>query len=223
MKKIYRNLADIFLEGIRGFSISKKEIMKRHLILNPEILEPYYRQGRSMICVTGHYCNWEWGAFSAKLQTKFHIVGFYKPIRNRWLDKFVRINRSRTGTEMASIRNTAATFEKNMGEPSIYLMAADQSPRNRENAIWMNFMGKETAFLHGPEKYSMLYDYPVFYADIKRIKRGYYTMVLSILAEHPKTLEPGDVTRKFAEKLESVIKEDPTNWLWSHKRWKLNR
>ena len=100
------NLADIFLEGVRAFTITKKQILARHRILNPGILDPYFKEGRSMICVTGHYNNWEWGALSAGLQTPFHIVGFYKPIRNRYLDRIVRKSRGRTGTEMASIKET---------------------------------------------------------------------------------------------------------------------
>jgi KDO2-lipid IV(A) lauroyltransferase len=223
VRKTYINLADIFLEGVRAFTITKKQILARHRILNPGILDPYFKEGRSMICVTGHYNNWEWGALSAGLQTPFHIVGFYKPIRNRYLDRIVRKSRGRTGTEMASIKETSATFERNQGNPSIYLMAADQSPRNKEKAIWVDFLGRDTAFLHGPEKYAMQYNYPVFYADIKRVKRGYYTLYLSILADDPASLREGEITKRFAAKLESIIREDPGNWLWSHKRWKLSR
>jgi KDO2-lipid IV(A) lauroyltransferase len=102
-------------------------------------------------------------------------------------------------------------------------MAADQSPRNKEKAIWVDFLGRDTAFLHGPEKYAMQYNYPVFYADIKQVKRGYYTLYLSILADDPASLSEGEITKRFAAKLESIILEDPGNWLWSHKRWKLSR
>jgi KDO2-lipid IV(A) lauroyltransferase len=102
-------------------------------------------------------------------------------------------------------------------------MAADQSPRNKEKAVWVDFLGRDTAFLHGPEKYASLYNYPVFYADIKRVKRGYYTLNLSILADDPASLNEGEITKRFAAKLESIIREDPGNWLWSHKRWKLSR
>jgi Kdo2-lipid IVA lauroyltransferase/acyltransferase len=223
LREIYKNLADIFLEGIRAFTISKKQIIRRHRILNPELLDPYFESGSSMICVTGHYCNWEWGVFSAALYTPFHIVGFYKPIQNKWLDRIVRNSRSRYGAELASIKETAKTFEKTWDRPVIYLMAADQSPRKIDNAIRVKFLGRDTAFLHGPEKYSRQYDHPVFYADIRRVKRGYYTLYLSIIADNPASLPDGEVTRRFAEKLESVIKEEPANWLWSHKRWKLNR
>jgi lauroyl/myristoyl acyltransferase len=32
--------------------------------------------------------------------------------------------------------------------------------------------------------------------------------------------EPFLLTKSFAKFLETNIKKDPSNWLWSHKRWK---
>ncbi len=78
----YRNLADIFIEGLWSFTISKKQILKRYRIINPEVIEPFSHAGRSIIGVTGHYNNWEWGSLTASLQTDFNVVGFYKPINN---------------------------------------------------------------------------------------------------------------------------------------------
>ncbi len=58
-------------------------------------------------------------------------------------------------------------------EMTAYIMAADQSPSNAKNVIWVNFLGRETAFLHGPEKYAIRYNYPVIFCgystDQKRI------------------------------------------------------
>jgi KDO2-lipid IV(A) lauroyltransferase len=176
-----------------------------------------------VIIVTGHYGNWEWGALSPALQTRFQIVGFYKPLKNERIDKFARKNRSRYGTHLAPIRETTKTFQDNRGKAVIYLMAADQSPSNREMAYWVNFLGRDTAFLHGPEKHARINNYPVVYVAIRRVKRGFYELLLSVLAEDPSTLPDGEITRRYAEQLELLIKEDPANWLWSHKRWKLTR
>ena len=38
-KLYYKNLADILLEGIKAFTMSRKQILKRHRIINPEVLE----------------------------------------------------------------------------------------------------------------------------------------------------------------------------------------
>jgi Kdo2-lipid IVA lauroyltransferase/acyltransferase len=223
VKQTYLNLSDVFVEGIRAFTMSRKQIRARHLILNAEILDPYLDAGKGVIVVTGHYGNWEWGTLSPALQTKVQNIAFYKPLKNKWMDKMVNRNRSRYGTILAPIRQTTSTFEAFRGKPVIYLMAADQSPSNREAAYWVNFLGRDTAFLHGPEKHSRINNYPVAFVAIRRVKRGFYELDLELLVEDPLKLPDGEITRLFVEKLEELIREDPANWLWSHRRWKLTR
>ena len=224
VNKFYKNITDILIEGIKSFSMTKNQIVKRHKLLNPEILSPFINENKGIIGVTAHYNNWEWGSLSASLQTSYDAIAFYKPVKNKSIDKFLRKTRSRCGTELVSIYKTSETFEKYKEMPRIYLMAGDQSPSGRElpKAYWHEFMGIKTAFLHGIEKHAKNNDYPVIYIDIKRVKRGYYHLTLSVLADTPKELPDGEITNRYVRKLESVIRKEPANWLWSHKRWKHN-
>ena len=81
----------------------------------------------------------------------------------------------------------------------------------------------QAAFLHGPEKHARINDYPVVFVAIKRVKRGYYEITLSVLADDPRQLAEGEITRRYAQNMEKMIREYPADWLWSHKRWKLIR
>jgi len=65
-----------------------------------------------------------------------------------------------------------------------------------------------------------LYNLPVFYIDIQRVKRGFYEVKLSLLSDEPRELSEGEITRKYAQKLEEIIIKKPQDWLWSHRRWK---
>ncbi len=221
--KVYKNLTDIIIEGIKSFTMGRRQIIKRHRIKNPEIIEQFRLQNKSLIVVTSHYCNWEWGSLSASLQTDYNVVAFYKPLSNPRVDKFLRWSRSRYGTTLTSIFETSSTFEKNRNLPTIFLMAADQSPSKREGskAYWVDFLGIKTAFLHGPEKHAKFNGYDIVYVDIQREKRGYYSLKLSVLAENVDQLPDGEITKRYAKKLESIIRDNPANWLWSHRRWKL--
>ena len=223
VRRTYRNLSDVFLEGIKAFTMTRGQIRARHHILNANILDPYFEAGKGVIVVTGHYGNWEWGSLSPALQTRVQNIAFYKPLKNKSMDKMGNRNRSRYGTILAPIRQTTSTFEAYRGHPVIYLMAADQSPSNREAAYWANFMGRDTAFLHGPEKHARINNYPVVFVAIRRVKRGFYELSLEILVEDPSQIADGEITWLFAEKLEALVREDPGNWLWSHRRWKLTR
>jgi Kdo2-lipid IVA lauroyltransferase/acyltransferase len=220
----YKNLADIFLEGIWAFTMSRKQIYNRHHIINMEILEPFAQSGQSIIAVTGHYTNWEWGSLSANAVSGYNVVAFYKRINNKYIDKLVRWNRSKFGTTLASINETALTFEKYKDKKTIFLMASDQGMPKKfyEKAFWIKFLNRDTPFLHGMEKYARLYSLPVVYIEVQRVNRGYYTVELSVLTTKPNELEKGVLTEMYARKLESIILKQPENWLWSHNRWKLS-
>ena len=45
--KFYRNFADILVEGIKGISLSEKEIVKRYKFINQELAEKHYNDGRN--------------------------------------------------------------------------------------------------------------------------------------------------------------------------------
>lgn len=221
----YKNFADILMEGIWAFTISRKQVINRFKIINPDVLKPYSGSGQSIIGVTGHYANWEWGSLSASLQTDFNVIAFYKPINNRYIDKFVRWSRSRFGTTLAAINDTSMNFEKNRDKKTLFLMAADQGMPEKfsKKAYWIHFLNHNIPFLHGMEKHARINDLPVIYINIQRMRRGYYTLELSLLTAAPLELEEGVLTEMYARKLESVIKEKPENWLWSHNRFKLAR
>ena len=223
LRKVYKNLADVLAEGIKGFSMLPRTIKKRHFIINPEIIEPWLAEGRSVIALPAHFNNFEWGSMSPGLFTKHPIIAFYKPLSNKYINRFLQRSRRKFGTTLASIYETALVFERNAPIASVYIMAADQSPSTPEKSYWLQFFGRETAFLHGPEKYARMHNYPVVYVDVQRVKRGYYNVEAVILADDPASLPEGEVTRRYAGKLEEVIRKNPGSWLWSHKRWKLSR
>jgi Kdo2-lipid IVA lauroyltransferase/acyltransferase len=221
----YKNLADILMEGIWSFTISRKKVINRFKILNPEVIKTFSDSQQSIIGVTGHYANWEWGSLSASLQTDFNVVAFYKPMNNKYIDKFVRWSRSRFGTTLSAIHETSLTFEKNREIKTLFLLAGDQGMPEKysERAYWIHFLNHNIPFLHGMEKHARLNNLPVIYIDIQRIRRGYYTVELSVLTTAPLELESVFLTEMYARRLESIILEKPENWLWSHNRFKLAR
>ena len=221
--KSYKNLTDIMVEGFKAFTMTRKQLAERHKIINSEILDQFKDSSKNIIATPCHYGNWEWGSMAPGLQLDYQIVGFYTPFSNPYIDKFMRNNRSRTGAKLISTRKTSATFDELTNSRTVFIMAADQSPSKPEKAIWVNFLGQKTAFLDGPERHARLRDIPVIFTDIQRVKRGYYTLELSYISLNPKETEKGEITTNYASRLEKIIKDKPEDWLWSHKRWKLNK
>ena len=60
----------------------------------------------------------------------------------------------------------------------------------------------------------------IVYVSFKKVKRGYYHFESSLLAEPGMHTKKGELTLLYKNKLEQTIKEDPANYLWSHRRFK---
>ena len=83
-------MADITIESLKGFSMSKKQLIERYKVVNTDFLNQYFDKGQSVIGVGAHYGNWEWGVLSFGLQFKHECIGIYKPLSNKYIDNYVR-------------------------------------------------------------------------------------------------------------------------------------
>lgn len=84
----------------------------------------------------------------------------------------------------------------------------------------MDFLNQQTPVLFGAEIMAHDLDYSVVFFATRKIKRGYYKMELSLVAEKPSNTSWGQITESHTNKLEKEIIDQPAYWLWSHKRWK---
>ncbi|MCX6243273.1 MAG: lysophospholipid acyltransferase family protein [Bacteroidetes bacterium] len=221
--KFYHHLCDMLVESMKAFSMKEEEVVKRYQFEDTGFLDELYRQGRPAIVVAGHYGNWEWAGVASGTQMKHVPVGFYKPLSNKKVDAYVQRTRVQGRSKLVSITNTAAVFNTDYGEPAAFYMVADQSPSSVRLAYWLNFLGQDTAVLHGPEKYARIHNFPVVFAFSRKVSRGKYRVRFSMLVEDPSTTKMGEITEKYMRALEKVILEEPEYYLWSHKRWKLKR
>jgi Kdo2-lipid IVA lauroyltransferase/acyltransferase len=99
-------------------------------------------------------------------------------------------------------------------------LVADQSPGNLKNAYWMEFFGRPTGFVSGPEKGARAGNLPVLFTHIIKPRRGYYHAVVELACADPSALKEGELTLLYARYMEKVINANPEMWLWSHRRWK---
>lgn len=220
-KRFYKkNLATIFIEGFKGFTMSENQLRKRYVVKNPEILDNYFFKNQSLIALATHYTNWEWGIQAVGKQIKHKAAALYMPMTNKFIDEYVKKLRQKQDMELVSVKETRAYFEKEKEKPVIYIMAADQCPSNIEKAHWIDFLNQKTACLHGPESYARFNHLPLVFFDVKRIKKGFYEMTIRKLADDISAYPKGEPTQKYMQFLEKAIYENPSDWLWSHNRWK---
>lgn len=218
--KFYRHLSDIFVEGIKGLSMSDAAAKKRWKILSPEAPNVPFAAGKPTMFIGAHYNNWEWGALATGIQVNPQVIVFYKPISNPLVDQYVRKMRMHKGVFFAPINETRQTFEEWNPKSPMYNLIADQSPSNPHKSHWVKFLNQETGVLHGPAQYAQEYGLSIFYIYINKVKRGFYEISAELFIENPNDYSQEEISRKFMAKVEEQILEKPEYWLWSHKRWK---
>ena len=223
-RKFYRYLCDLFLEMIKVKGMSKNDMMRRFKLTNPSILKDFARMNKSVFVMAGHYGNFEW-LLSLGHHTPHTAHGIYAPLQNPYFDKYLKKVRSLHGSFLISRKKFREQFT-NMQyrkELTVIGFAADQSPQDKKKNYFRNFFGHEVPVFTGAERLGKTFDVPILMAKVRRIKRGYYETTLNLLAENPRTLPDYAITDFFYEQLETLIKEDPSLYFWSHNRFKLMR
>lgn len=225
-KKFYRHLCDLFVEMYRMWHMSEKEIRRRCVFTNPEVIQHHFDQGKSVIGVLGHYGNWEWMAsYSLWMPQDVDFFTLYKPLHDQVTDRMMIKIRSRFKAIPVPRRDILRKVVESKKQGRLFLAGfiGDQTPNPDNLNCWMEFLNQDTPVLIGTEKIARKYDLPVISLRMRKVKRGYYEVDFVDVCAEPKALEPGELTRIHTRMLEQYIKEVPELWLWSHKRWKYTR
>ncbi|MBK0378877.1 lysophospholipid acyltransferase family protein [Mucilaginibacter segetis] len=219
-KQYYRYLADLMMETIKMITISETSLRKRMKPTNPELVDHYFNQGRSIIAAAGHYCNWELAALGFSLLTAEKRIIVYKPLTNKIFEDFFNKIRARFGATLVAMKQTLRTMITLKKQLTFSVLVSDQTPVKHEINYFTEFLNQPTAVFLGIEKLAKLIDAVVIFYKIDRVKRGYYTYTLVPLVEHPKQTAEHEITEAHVRYLEQIINEKPQYWLWSHRRWK---
>lgn len=219
-RSFYRNLVDTFVETIRMISMSMPNF-DRVVELDLSPIQLYLDSGRPIHFLSGHQFNWEIGNWALGRKLPIPFLAVYMPLKNPIMDRIFLEMRARSGSIMIAV----PTFSQQLSEwtaKSYGLgLAADQNPAKAGSAFWLNFMHRPTPFVTGPEKGAARNRTASVFIHFIRVKRGRYRMVLEPMGEDGSLLEMGELTRKYRDLLESSIRKNPDNYLWSHRRWKM--
>ena len=220
-KQFYANLCDYGVETLKLLTMSKAELSKRMPYVNADLLNPYSHQQQSVILLASHQFNWEWLVTSGSINLPMHIDYIYQKQSSELFDRFSTVVRTRFGAYPIERQSTAREAIKRKSILRAIAIVVDQFP-TFEKRYWTTFLSQDTAFFRGIGQLTTLTQYPAFYVESKKIKRGYYQARLIPLASPPFEKGSEEVVDKYVASLEKSIQELPANWLWSHARWKEN-
>lgn len=221
-RKFFRHLTDFFMESVKTFSISEKEILKRMQYQNLEVLKKIVESGKDIALVGPHLANWEW-LIGLPIQLKgIQCHAAYTRIGNAHFEKIVKQSRSKFGGVMYKTTDTIKNIYKNHQNKtqSLYCLLSDQSPQIHKTHYWRTFMGIKVPIHTGAEMLSKKYDMSYVVWTSRKIRRGYYEIAFKLITNDPQSFKDYTLTDRFLDITEKNIRENPEVYLWSHKRFK---
>ena len=226
-KRFYHHFSDLLVEIIYGYRATDEQMRKHVVFENVELVEKLALQTNGVIAYLGHICNWEWIADLSKRFSNASMIEYnvYRQLKSTSADKMMLELRGKRGGEYVEKNQLLRKLVvlRHSAHPYIIGMVADQKPSKRSSYIWTQFLHQETAFLDGSEVIAQKFGFSAVYARIESIKRGYYSIRFEVITDNPDSMQPGEMTKKYATLLEQNISSQPEQWLWTHNRWKWGR
>jgi len=223
MRDYYQGFADMLVEVIKSATMKPEEIVKRVSIVNLDAARSLLGEGKSVLLVAAHQCNWEWMLLGLSLELGYPLDAAYKPLVDSWAEREMKKLRSRFGCRLIAATGLLPDMLKRRDIVRAVAMVADQEPMTSERKHWTRFLNRDTAFFMGPEEISRVTRLPVFFIEMRRVRRGHYEMEFKALLKVGETLPAGELTERYARLVEAQIRSSPPDWPWSHKRWKLKK
>ncbi len=223
-KEFYRNFTDYLVETVKLWSISERELKVRVQHLNQNLFHEAKQEGKNVILLAGHVFNWEWISALATVLPQSHSHPVYRKINNSFWDQQILKIRNRFQNKSLEDKDVIRHIlsHPNDGD-SVYMFVADQSPHHTHVDKGLMFLNQETPVFIGYDKLATRMDLAFIYCEMKKVKRGYYQINYKRIYPEKEQFAPFEVVQKFHELLENTIKKRPSNYLWSHRRWKYQK
>jgi KDO2-lipid IV(A) lauroyltransferase len=223
MRRYYLGFAQMLMEIVKSVRMPAEELRQRVRMVNVEAPRALLAQGKSVLLVAAHQCNWEWMLLALSIELGYPVDAAYKPLVNNWAEREMKKVRTRFGSRLVPAKDLLPDILKRRDVVRAVAMVADQEPTTSEHKYWTHFLGRDTAFYMGPEEIARVTRFPVFFIAMRRCGRGCYEMEFQPLAEAGQVGPTGTLTERYARLVEQQIHSAPPYWPWSHKRWKLKR
>lgn len=221
VRACYRQMGAGVLELLR-LPVMDKAYVERYIEIKPwSRFEEAARSERPTMVLTGHFGNWELTAIAGALRGHPIMVLARTQKNFPRLYKLLVSYRESKGCTVVHKGGALRQLIKALEQGKVVGIVGDQASRQ---GIFVELFGRPALFATGP--FSLAYDkealiLPVF---IHRRHGPYHRLMVEPPIEFPPRASKTEAVKsgieQFATLLERHTREDPTQWLWMHRRWK---
>ena len=221
MHKFYSFLAEIVVDTI-SLAGAKPSDKERYIIWENGEEQRERMAGRNWVAMASHFGCWEYLLMWSWVSPA-QCLGVYHPLKSKIFECYYRRLRNfAPNVKQVPMKETMRHYLRNAEckEGLLIGLISDQSPELHADTVWYDFLNRKTAFVEGGEKMAQRFRLPVYFCYTKRLRAGEYSIRFDEIYDGVEQVTPHELTRRYVERLEAMIKESPELWLWSHNRWK---
>jgi KDO2-lipid IV(A) lauroyltransferase len=216
----FKNLGKSLAEVIKIYYGLGRTIIEAVHIEGIEHLHVARAKGKGVLLITGHCGNWELLALSASARL-FPISIIARPINNPYINKFVERARGKYGNSIIYKKNALKPIMQGLKKNACIGILMDQAVIPDEGYV-INFLGRGAWTTKMPALIARKTGAAVIPAFILRDGHEHRIRVypeVKLSDDDAESAVKTD-TEKFSRFIEEYIREQPSEWLWIHRRWK---
>jgi Kdo2-lipid IVA lauroyltransferase/acyltransferase len=189
---------------------------------NEENLKEAMAQGKGVIMLTLHLGNGDLA--TAELSRRGYPMNLIsKEFTTKWLNDLWFGMRERVGTKFISARRSSFDILRALKKNEIVIFVLDQF-MGPPLGVRTQFFGKETGTAMGCALMAERTGAPVIPTYTYRRDDGSHVIVfekaIPYLDDGPREQNIATMTQKYTDKIESIVRLHPGQWMWIHRRWK---
>jgi KDO2-lipid IV(A) lauroyltransferase len=217
-KLMWNNYGRVFAEYmfIKDFRFEK--IDSKIEIVGQEILDEIKKSNKPVVFISGHFSNFELMAMQIE-KAGIELSAIYRPLNNIFLNRIMEKIRKKYICKNQIKKGIAGTRELIKFQRNNYSIALMIDQRVSEGEK-VNFFNQEAYTTTIPAQLAKKFDMPIVPIFIERVNDTNFKIKISKPVNFLKSDSIKDITSKLNVIIEEMILKNPTQWIWSHNRWK---
>ncbi|MHC4904358.1 MAG: lysophospholipid acyltransferase family protein [Planctomycetota bacterium] len=191
-------------------------------VTNIERAKWMMQEGKGLLMLTGHYGNFEIMGYALGV-FGFNIYSIARPLDNPFINDYLYGIRERAGQKIIDKKGAAEQMADLAEQGATLCFIADQDAGKK--GVFVDFFGRKASSYKSIGLLAIQYNMPIGIGCCRQ-KPGqfYFEVEVGRIIEPSEWADKDDplkwVTQEYNTELEKLIRKDPTQYWWLHRRWK---
>lgn len=220
--KVFEHQAMNLGDYAHAINVKSREEFKKYAdIVGEEHLKRAYERNHGVICLVCHMGSWEFSAITPSI-LGYRTTAVSKGLKNPELNNMVKGFRESRGLNNLNRGDTYPMLLESLNKGECLIIMIDQDTSVK--SIFTDFFGKPAYTPIGAAMLALDTNAAVVPMAMRRREDNKHQFTIKeeipLIKSGNRDRDLIENTAQFSNVIEEYIKEDPSQWVWMHRRWK---